>query len=149
MANQETELLIIGAGPFGLALAAQASHLGIEHLMAGAPMEFWRKHMPRGMYLRSACDWHLDPQNIHTIERFLESRGQTPHDVEPLSLQFYLSYAEWFQQQKQITTLPSYICELHRAGDGFIAYTPEGDTIHARNVAIAPGFRHFANVPDE
>lgn len=149
MANQETELLIIGAGPFGLALAAQASHLGIEHLMAGAPMEFWRKHMPRGMYLRSACDWHLDPQNIHTIERFLESRGQTPHDVEPLSLEFYLSYAEWFQQQKQITTLPSYICELHRAADGFIAYTPEGDTIHARNVAIAPGFRHFANVPDE
>jgi len=150
MANYETELLIIGAGPFGLALAARASHLGIEHLMAGKPMEFWRKHMPRGMYLRSACDWHLDPQNIHTIESFLQSRGQTPHDVEPLSLEFYLSYAEWFQQQKQITTLPSYICELHHTGDHhFTVFTAAGDTIHARNVALAPGFRHFANVPDE
>ncbi|HEU4768367.1 MAG TPA: NAD(P)-binding domain-containing protein [Pyrinomonadaceae bacterium] len=150
MANYETELLIIGAGPFGLALAAQASHLGIAHVMAGQPMEFWRKHMPHGMYLRSGCDWHLDPQNIHTIENFLQSRGQTPRDVEPLSLEFYLSYAEWFQQQKQITSLPSYICELHHTGNrNFTVFTAAGDTIHARNVALAPGFRHFANVPDE
>jgi len=148
MANYETELLIIGAGPFGLAIAAQASHLGIEHLAVGKPMEFWRQNMPKGMYLRSACDWHLDPINIHTIEKFLESRGQTPSDVEPLSLEFYLSYAEWFQIQKQITTLPSYIKQLKHETD-FKAITVDGATIRARNVAIAPGFRHFANIPNE
>jgi FAD-dependent urate hydroxylase len=148
MANYETDLLIIGAGPFGLAIAAQASHLGIDHLVVGRPMEFWRKNMPHGMYLRSACDWHLDPVNIHTIEKFLESRGQTPHDVEPLSLEFYLSYAEWFQTQKQITTLPSYIQRLDHT-NGFSAVTVNGDTIHARQVALAPGFKHFANIPDE
>lgn len=148
MANFETDLLIIGAGPFGLALAAQASHLGIDHLVVGRPMEFWRKHMPEGMYLRSACDWHLDPVNIHTIEKFLESRGQTPHDVEPLSLEFYLSYAEWFQTQKEITTIPAYIHRLDH-GRGFVSTTVDGDTIHAKQVALAPGFKHFANIPDE
>ena len=148
MANYKTDLFIIGAGPFGLAMAAQASHLGIEHLVAGKPMEFWRQHMPQGMYLRSACDWHLDPTNQHTIEKFLESRGQTTAGVEPLSLDFYLSYAEWFQTQKQITTLPSYIQRLDHSAD-FVATTNDGDTIHARNVALAPGFRHFANVPEE
>ena len=148
MAKYETELLIIGAGPFGLAIAAQALHLGIEHIVSGKPMEFWRRNMPRGMYLRSACDWHLDPVNVHTIEKFLESRGQTTSDVEPLSLEFYLSYAEWFQTQKQITTLPSYIKQLNHE-TVFEATTVDGDTILARNVALAPGFRHFANIPDE
>ena len=148
MGKYETELLIIGAGPFGLAIAAQASHLGIEHIISGKPMEFWRRNMPKGMYLRSACDWHLDPVNIHTIEKFLESRGQTASDVEPLSLEFYLSYAEWFQTQKQITTLPSYIKQLNHEAD-FEATTADGDTIRARSVALAPGFRHFANIPDE
>ena len=106
MSKHKTDLLIIGAGPFGLAVAAQASHLGIEHLVTGKPMEFWKQNMPAGMYLRSACDWHLDPTNIHTIDNFLAERGQTAKDVEPLSLEFYLSYAEWFQKQKQITVMP-------------------------------------------
>ena len=63
--NNETDLLIIGAGPFGIALAAQAMHDEIEHLIVGKPMEFWRANMPRGMFLRSACDWHLDPLDVH------------------------------------------------------------------------------------
>ena len=60
-------------------------------------MEFWQTHMPRGMYLRSACDWHLDPDNVATIDRFLALQGRTPSDVEPLSLQFYLTYASGFR----------------------------------------------------
>jgi thioredoxin reductase len=149
MSKHETDLLVIGAGPFGLAIAAQASHLGIEHLVVGRPMEFWRKNMPAGMYLRSACDLHLDPLNIHTIDKFLDERRQTAADVEPLSLEFYLSYAEWFQKQKRITPLPLHIERVDFVNDRFSATTADGDTIHARNVVIAPGFTHFTNIPAE
>lgn len=149
--RHETNLLIVGAGPFGLAIAAQASHVGIEHLVVGKLMEFWRSNMPKGMYLRSECDWHLDPVNVHTIESFLQSQGQTPRDVEPLSLEFYHSYVDWFQRQKQITPLPAYIRQLDHSTDNdhFVASTFDGRTIQAQKVVIAPGLKHFAHLPDE
>jgi len=144
------DLLIIGAGPFGLALAAEAAHHQIEHLIIGKSMEFWRRNMPRGMFLRSACDWHLDPLNVHTIDSFVQAQGKTARDVEPLSLDFYLSYADWFQKQKNIQALGIYVKQLDIAdGDGFVATTIDGDVIRARRVVVAPGFKHFAHAPAE
>ena len=145
----KTDLLIIGAGPFGLAVAAQAAHDGIEYLIIGKPMGFWRENMPKGMFLRSACDWHLDPLNEHTIEAFLRTQGRTPKDVEPLSLEFYLSYAEWFRQQKNIQPLALYIDQLDKpdGSDHFTAITANGEIINAKRVVLAPGFKHFANTP--
>ena len=141
-----TDVLIIGAGPFGMALAAQAAHEGIDHLVVGKPMEFWRQNMPKGMFLRSDCDWHLDPQNIHTLEAYAESLGKTAGDVEPISLEFYLSYCDWFQQNKKLQPLPVYIKRLDRNG-GYRATTHDGDVIVASRVVLAPGFKHFAHVP--
>lgn len=143
-----TDLLIIGAGPFGLALAAQAQHDRIEHLIVGKPMEFWRRNMPKGMFLRSACDWHLDPQNVDTIEAYLQTQNRTPAEVEPLSLDFYLTYADWFQQQKNIHPLQLFVQRLDR-NDHFHATTLEGEVINAQRVVLAPGFRHFASIPDD
>ena len=145
----DISVLIVGAGPFGLAIAALASEKQIQHAIVGLPMEFWRRHMPEGMYLRSACDWHLDPLNIDTIERFVELQGKTPKDVEPLSLDFYLSYVDWFQTQKKIEPTPVHIKRLDHFSNHFLANTEADATIQAQKVVLAPGFKHFSNVPRE
>jgi cation diffusion facilitator CzcD-associated flavoprotein CzcO len=150
--EKNVNLLIIGAGPFGLAMAAYAQHLGIGYVIVGKPMEFWKANMPKGMVLRSASDWHLDPLNVHTIEKFLETQRLTPADVEPLSLQFYLAYAQWFQEQKRIDAVPVYVRRLDVVnGDEnrFQALTDDGQTIVAKHVVLAVGFKYFKHLPPE
>jgi cation diffusion facilitator CzcD-associated flavoprotein CzcO len=147
--DAKTDLLIIGAGPFGLSLAAYASHLGIRHTIVGEPMGFWRRQMPRGMYLRSDSDWHLDAAGKATIDGYTASLGRTRKDVEPLSLEYYLGYAEWFQGQWGITADQRMIDRLEEGNGRFVATFEDGSRIAAERVAIAPGFRHFASVPED
>jgi hypothetical protein len=33
-------------------MAAYARHLGIDYLILGKPMDFWKANMPAGMYLQ-------------------------------------------------------------------------------------------------
>lgn len=145
-------LLVIGAGPFGLAMAAYAKHKNIEHVVLGKTMDFWKSNMPKGMYLRSACDWHYDPFDQDTIERYLETKNLTPADVEPLALDFYLGYIEWFVNQKGIEVLPAWVQELNYFDEGSPFYEvvlQDRKTLTARNVVLALGFRYFKNVPEQ
>ena len=147
--EERCKLLVIGAGPFGLAMAAQARELGIDHVVLGESMSFWKNHMPAGMVLRSGCDWHLDPTERDTIERFLRVRGQAPSDVEPLPLGLYLEYAAWFEEVKGIRARPVRVTRLDGSDGGFEATLDDGTTLGAQQVLLALGFAPFAHVPDE
>jgi cation diffusion facilitator CzcD-associated flavoprotein CzcO len=141
-----TSLLIAGAGPFGLALAASARAAGIDGVVCGRAMAFWREHMPAGMFLRSGPDWHLDTAGAHTMDAFLAERGIEPAQATPLSLDRYLEYVEWFQKAKGIEPIPSTIVCLDRA-ERFVATLDDGRRIEADAVALAIGFQYFAHVP--
>src|SRR5205085_11711164 len=75
---ERTELLVIGAGPYGLSTAAYARDRGIDTTILGRPMGFWRDHMPAGMFLRSGVDWHLDASGLPTLEAYPAEHGITP-----------------------------------------------------------------------
>lgn len=146
---RSTDLLVVGAGPFGLALAAEAGHHGVRYLQVGRPMAFWRDHMPAGMLLRSASDWHLDPHGRATIEAFLAERGMVPADADPLSRELYLDYCAWFAREKSIEADPQHVVRLDPAGDGFLATLEDGSVVAARAVVLALGMGPHRMVPAE
>src|SRR4051795_1611819 len=138
-------LLVIGAGPYGLAVSAHARHHEIDTITLGTSMGFWREHMPAGMFLRSGPDWHLDPAGEWTLEGYLEERGIPPAEVDPLPLELFLEYAEWFQAQAGIAVRDERVVALR---PGWEATLASGETLRARAVVAAPGVAHFSHRPE-
>jgi cation diffusion facilitator CzcD-associated flavoprotein CzcO len=141
------ELLVIGAGPYGVATAARAIERGIETVVVGVPMSFWKQHMPEGMCLRSGPDWHLDAAGVHTFEAFLEEEGIAPSEVDPVPIRVFLDYATWFQDNKGVLAQENLVTQLTHNGKTFEALLDNGEQITAGAVVAAPGIRHFQQLP--
>jgi cation diffusion facilitator CzcD-associated flavoprotein CzcO len=143
----QVELLVIGAGPYGLSVAALARERGIGCAVLGRPMGFWRENMPEGMFLRSGPDWHLDGAAVHTLQGYLEEQGIGPGEADPIPVGVFLDYAGWFQRAKGIEVREEFAGTLVKAGGGFEAALRSGERIRADAVVAAPGIRHYASVP--
>ena len=142
-----TQLLVIGAGPYALSTAAIARECGIDTVIVGRPMAFWREHMPDGMFLRSGADWHLDADGVHTFMAFLDERQIVPADVDPIPIGLFLEYVEWFQNAKQIDVRQDLVVDLSKPDGRFEAQLASGESIVADTVVCAPGIRHYTNLP--
>ena len=110
----QTQLLVIGAGPYALSVAALARERGIGTVVLGRPMGFWRQNMPKDMFLRSGPDWHLDGAAVHTLEAFLEESGIRPGEVDPIPIDIFLDYADWFRRVKGIDVREEFVDTLDR-----------------------------------
>ena len=110
-----TSLLVIGAGPYALSTAAFASQHGIDTVVVGRPMGFWRDNMPARMFLRSGPEWHIDASGVHTLEAYLEERAIGAKDVDPIRIQVFLDYCDWFRSVKGIDVREAFVADLgHR-----------------------------------
>ena len=143
----QVQLLVIGAGPYALSIAALAREHGIGSVVLGRPMGFWRENMPEGMFLRSGPDWHLDGAAVHTLEAYLEDQGIRPGEADPIPVGVFLDYAAWFKRAKGIEVREEFVDTLVKADGGFEATLRSGERIRADAVVAAPGIRHYASVP--
>jgi lysine/ornithine N-monooxygenase len=142
---ERLDVAIVGAGPYGLSVAA---HLK-EHRVAtfGEPMETWRTRMPHDMLLRS--DWKETslsaPGEAGTIDRWARVAGEERE--EPIPLQKFLRYADWFRRTFAPEGNPSDVASLEQAPSGYRLTTVSGDEVEAASVVVAVGAIPFAHAP--
>jgi len=51
--NVGPDVAIVGAGPYGLSIAARRRSTDVTFRIFGRPMKTWREHMPNGMFLNA------------------------------------------------------------------------------------------------
>lgn len=150
MNQNATDTIIIGAGPYGLSLAAHLRATGRDFRIFGAPMDFWSRHMPRGMCLKSegfASDI-FDPAGEFTLKAYCAEAGVPYRDIGlPVRLDTFTAYGLEFQRRRVPQLENLQVVSIAQNGAGFEIKTEAGETAAARRVVIAAGIENFAYVP--
>ena len=143
------DVVVIGAGPYGLAASAHLRHAGADVRVFGAPMSFWKGHMPRGMCLKSS--WSAsriaDPEGTATLEAFERDRGARIE--RPIPLDDFLAYADWFRQRVAPEIDPRQVERVEASEPGFRVVLEDGEPIETQRVVVAAGIAEFAWRPPE
>jgi hypothetical protein len=144
------ETAIIGAGPYGLSIAAHFRRQGIPFRIFGRPMDSWLNHMPKGMMLKSDgfASNIYDPDEAFTLRQFCAERGIEYADAGvPVTLGTFSSYGLAFRERMLPELEDKLLVSLDRAPQGFLLRLDNGETLTARRVVLAVGITHFEYVP--
>jgi len=150
MARDDVDVAIVGAGPYGLSLAAHLRAGGRDCIVVGHAMDFWRSAMPAGMCLKSEgfASNLSDPRGELTLGRYCAEHGLGYADLGvPVPLETFVSYGLEFQRRFVPDLLERTATLLTRSGDRFTLELDDGSTWRARRVVLAVGIRDFAYVP--
>ncbi|TMD24776.1 MAG: NAD(P)/FAD-dependent oxidoreductase [Chloroflexi bacterium] len=138
--------VVIGAGPYGLSIAAHLLGARLPTETFGEPMAFWQG-MPAGMYLRSA--WSASslsaPDRACDLDSFLRATGR--QQQQPIPLRFFVDYGLWFQRHAVPNVDPTLVKSLAADGADFSIELDDGRTLRASRVIVAVGIDRFANLP--
>jgi cation diffusion facilitator CzcD-associated flavoprotein CzcO len=142
------DLVVIGAGPYGLSVASHLRERGINFRIFGRPMHSWRAHMPAGMQLKSeSFATNLsDPAGSFTLERFCIDHGMPVADHAAVPLDKFVAYGAAFQRRFVPEVDERTITAVVRQSDRFEVTVEGGERLLAARVILATGLYPFRNM---
>jgi thioredoxin reductase len=144
------EAAIVGAGPYGLSLAAHFKRQGIRFRIFGRPMDSWLRHMPKGMLLKSDgfASTISDPDNSFTLKHFCAEQGIEYADLgTPVRLDTFSAFGWAFKDRVVPELEDKLVIGLERSPNGFSLRIDDGEVVATRRVVLAVGISHFAYTP--
>jgi cation diffusion facilitator CzcD-associated flavoprotein CzcO len=144
------EVIIVGAGPYGLSIAAHLRAAGVTFRIFGSPMLTWREHMPDGMLLKSDgfASNLSDPMSVLTLQRFCEMNAiPYDHRRRPVDLETFRAYGLAFQQNLVPELEDVDVTRIERDANGYRLCLADGRIAGATRIIMAIGITHFDYVP--
>jgi cation diffusion facilitator CzcD-associated flavoprotein CzcO len=142
---------IIGAGPYGLSVAAHFRSRGITFRIFGRPMDSWRAHMPKGMLLKSDgfASNISDPDAQFTLGKFCTEQGIKYSDTGiPVRLDTFAKYGLAFKERMVPEVEDKLVTSVEHSSQGYLLQLDTGERVMARNVVLAVGITHFDYLPE-
>lgn len=141
---------IIGAGPYGLSIAAHLAARNVSYRIFGHPMQFWSQIAMAGSrrFLKSYCFGTniSSPKHGFTFADYSEPRGL--ETFEPCSIGDFAAYGHWFQQSNVPSVEPIDVVRVARQAGSFEVTLGNGDSFEATKLVVATGLAGFAHVPE-
>ena len=144
------DLLVVGAGPYGLSIASHA---------AGAGLRPARLRPPDGLLARSHAPGHV-PQvgalgvepvrprlPLGALDTYCADQGVEARHGQPIPLEMFASYGQWFARNAVPEVDERTVTRVTPVAGGFEAVTEDGETVRARTVALAIGVLPFVEIP--
>lgn len=141
------DVVIIGAGPYGLSAATHLKSTGMDVRVFGKAMEFWDTKMPVGMLLRSprAASTISDPADSHRIEVYEKKENIAP--VWPMARTTFVEYGKWVQRELVADLDTREVVSVEPIDGGFRTTLQDGTSVDSKRVVVAAGIGPFQRIP--
>ncbi|WNJ17969.1 NAD(P)/FAD-dependent oxidoreductase [Pontibacter sp. G13] len=132
-------VLIVGAGPAGLAIAGRLHQRGIPSLI-----------LEQSQHVANAWRNHYDRVHLHTVKQY----SHLPHAPFPDHFPQYIPKAQLVSYYDQYVASRNLdirfgveVQAIERVGEGWVAKTHDGEVFRSQEIAICTGFNRVINRP--
>jgi cation diffusion facilitator CzcD-associated flavoprotein CzcO len=144
------DAVVVGAGPYGLSIAAHLRARGLGHRAFGSPMQTWLTAMPEGMLLKSDgfASSLSAPLPGATLAEYCADQDLPYHPTHiPVPLETFAQYGLDFQRRFVPHLESPTVAAISQRAHGFRVALADGEEFEARCVVVAVGITHFASTP--